>query len=277
MREAQLAAVGKSEKAHKLFQEVVPTVLQPFLERRTGLFSEEGFQAGFSLQMAGEVVQQDTMNRISTTFGAISDSVSTGWEAVYGSSEEGGKLTAENFGKGVEAGTPVAIAETTKMAEGVAAISGSSLPTEGPLAYGEAPYQGGYSIMQAFADGIYSSTEMVREAVEKTLDDSIILTLEEYKSKVEEVTKQKGLLSDVAAGIVREMGGKFTGTVEYEGEVTSMKKEIEASLNLPAFAGVIAAVHKEGHLTRKILTGIYENTKPLKDLKVSPEGKIYTL
>ena len=268
VREGQLAAVGKSETAHKLFEDamdVVPGVLRPLLQET--FVSEEVFQSGFSLQLAGDVARQDIMNRVSTTFAAISDSVSAGWEAMYGSSEEGGKATVENFGTGVEEGTPVAIGKTQDAMQQVANNMGGSLPIDGPLAYGEAPYMGAYSIMESFADGIYDSTEMVRQAVEQTLDDSIILTLEEYKSKVEEVTKQKGLLSDVAAGIVREMGGKFTGTVEYEGEVTGMKQEIEASLNLPAFAGVIAAVHREGHLTRKILTGIYDNTKPLKDLK----------
>jgi hypothetical protein len=139
---------------------------------------------------------------------------------------------------------------------------GGSLPKRGPLAGSEGQnpaYFGGRSIMEQFAAGITDSATMLADAVEDTLDASVYQTFEAYSVKMEELSKQRNLLGSVAKKIVGQFGGEIK-TAEFEGEKINVERRMQAMINIPGMAGVVAAVVSEGAKTQVILKKIREDT-----------------
>ena len=216
---------------------------------------------------------------------SVQDTITEGWNAISQASEEGGRATLEMFGVGIEEAAPDTVARTQESMQQVANQLGGSLPSDGPLANGDPAYFGALSIMETFSQGLIDSTEVVREAMAQTLDDSVIATFEEYGAKVEEMAQKKSLLKSIASQMVRDFGGKLDlGTIQVEGEQSlSAKETFEAALNIPGLAGVIAAIASDGHKTRILLKKIQDNTQTIadsdliKNTKVESSGALTTL
>ena len=212
--------------------------------------------------------------------GGIGGAALLGKESYDGAAGAGFDLAVET-GKGYVLGADVAVKEIDKAQnEKIAPMIGQSLPTEGPLKDGIGAFDGGYETMLSFADGISSAAEMVRLAVEETMNDAVIFTMEEYATKMKSIVEQKNVLEGLAKQMVSNLGGKIETTVDNENDI-NVKKNFEAALSLPGFAGVILAVSNEGAQTRKMLAKILaENEKQTLALEnkspnsVPPTGSI---
>lgn len=180
---------------------------------------------------------------------------------------DGGSLTANQFADGFK---DAMISDGRKKAEdglieGVGKVTSSNSPiAEGPLS-GEresnGAYRGGRFTMEQFALGIYDSNGMIRSAVESTLNDAVLDTMDVYAAKMEELAKKKTFLESVAKSIVEDLGGKIEMHTDADANV-NVKKNFEAALNVPGLAGVILAISNEGAQTRMMLKRILdENIK----------------
>lgn len=179
----------------------------------------------------------------------------------------GGSLTANQFADGFK---DAMINEGKSkidegLIKGVKSRTGVHSPIpEGPLS-GEresnAAYRGGRFTMEQFALGIYDSNGIIRNAVESTLNDSVLTTMDVYAAKMEELAEKKTFLESVAKSIVKDLGGQIETHVDSDANV-NVKKNFEAALNVPGLAGVILAISNEGAQTRMMLKRILdENVK----------------
>jgi len=173
-----------------------------------------------------------------------------------------------SFAEGVEESAPVAKKNVSTALEHVKNMI-SSPATEGPLA-GNADnnplFKGGYDMMQTFAEGLYSGSSLVGDAIKAVLDDSIILTMETYRDKMKELGQKqnKDLMRSIAKQMVRDFGGGIQlGSVEVDGATLDAKQTFEAALEIPGLGGVIAAIASDGHKTRVVLKKIYDETKAI--------------
>lgn len=170
------------------------------------------------------------------------------------SSFNAGYDIAKKTGEGYSAGVQDQVVPMMEISqEEISKLLGGSLPEAGPLQDGVVAYSGGYETMMSFAQGIVDSGEMVRAAVEQTLNDSVILTMETYAAKLQEVAEKKTMLASVAKAIVRDLGGDIQTTVDVAGETENVKAAFEAALAVPGLAGVTLAITQEGAKTRRIL------------------------
>lgn len=187
---------------------------------------------------------------------------------------DGGANTMSEFARGAEESASDLYSRVGGVLEGSVAsqIRGHSPPVEGPLS-NDAAFSGAVGMMENFADGIYSSSELVREAVEQTLNDSVILTIESYQEKMEELGRKKSILRSIAHQMVRDFGGTVKmGSVQVDDVKTNAQATLEAALNVPGMGGVIAAVVSTGHQTNKILSKIYDETKRTADYLSRNDG-----
>ena len=173
----------------------------------------------------------------------------------------GGKTTAEQFINGLTSGLEEGRQSVDDgldfIADGMIAHSPIK---SGPLAgEGEsnAAYRGGYFTMEQFALGITDSTDIIRRAIETTLNDSVILTIDTYAAKMRDLAKQKMFLASVAKAMVKDLGGNIETSIDSESDI-NVKKNFEAAMNLPGLASVVLAVSNEGAQTRKLLKRILE-------------------
>jgi len=146
---------------------------------------------------------------------------------------------------------------------GVANDLGGSLPETGPLAGGYVAYDGGYYTMVAFADGIESGTDMVRAAMENTMNDSVIATMEVYEAKSRELIAKSNMLADLAGSMVKAFGadGRIESSIDVSGEKEMVKKNIIEALSIPGLAGVSAAIVADGARTRMVLGRLLDESK----------------
>jgi len=194
-------------------------------------------------------------------------------EGLLDSAVSGGGETADAFGDGFFDSMSDG-GGYSRMSDGLNAVKrslGGSLPETGPLADGTAAYHGGYETMIAFSDGVLASAEVVREAVEQTLNDSVIYTMEEYGDKMREIVDKKDLFQGLAKQMVKNLGGKIETDVNANADV-NVKKNFQAALSLPGFAGVILAVSNEGAQTRKLLARILSENE--KQTALMPGGRV---
>ena len=232
----------------------------------TKIIGSEGGGAGDqSVFTEFDARAMESTNKIHEAINGMNAQMDSDLNAMAQTSLDGGAAVVEQMGAGFSAGGVTLTEDAIDTIGKVAPIFGHSLPTEGPLGgtEGQNPaYFGGRSIMEQFAEGITDSTEMVRKAITKTLDDSIIVTLETYQAKMEEMSKNKSLLKSVAKQMVRDFGGELDlGKIQMEGEQSlDAKQTFEAALNIPGLAGVIAAIASDGHKTRVVLKKIWDDT-----------------
>ena len=198
---------------------------------------------------------QTMIEKYSTQISQLEDASLLGME---GSTEEAGLMMGEATGKGYAEGVKIA-AEMAKEAQEqyLAPVIGQSLPTEGPLKDGIGAFGGGYETMISFADGITSGTDMVRIATENALDESVILSLDTYATKMRELASQRTFLADVAKSMVKDLTGVQIESDDYEANV-DVKKSFKTAMSLPGLASVVLAVTNEGASTRKMLKKILE-------------------
>jgi methyl-accepting chemotaxis protein len=168
----------------------------------------------------------------------------------------GGKTTAEQFlyglTSGLEEGRQSVDDSLDFITDGMIAHSPIK---SGPLAgEGEsnAAYRGGYFTMEQFALGITDSTDVIKRAIEETLNDSVILTIDTYAQKMKELAEQKMFLTSIAKAMVKDLGGKIETTVDADSDI-NVKKNFEAAMTLPGLASIVLAVSNEGSMTRKLL------------------------
>lgn len=168
----------------------------------------------------------------------------------------GGKTTAEQFlyglTSGLEDGRQSVDDSLDFLTDGMIAHSPIK---SGPLAgEGEsnAAYRGGFFTMEQFALGITDSTDVIKRAIEATLNDSVILTIDTYAQKMKELAEQKMFLTSIAKAMVKDLGGSIETTVDSDADI-NVKKNFEAAMTLPGLASVVLAVSNEGAMTRKLL------------------------
>lgn len=168
----------------------------------------------------------------------------------------GGKTTAEQFINGLTSGLEEG---RQSVDDGLDFITDGMIAhspiKSGPLAgEGEsnAAYRGGYFTMEQFALGITDSTDVIKRAIEATLNDSVILTIDTYAQKMKELAEQKMFLTSIAKAMVKDLGGKIETTVDSDADI-NVKKNFEAAMTLPGLASVVLAVSNEGAMTRKLL------------------------
>jgi hypothetical protein len=175
--------------------------------------------------------------------------------------KSGGTTTGDSFVEGIteslQKGKDVVDKNAGYVAEGV--ISESPIKS-GPLAgekVNNAAYRGGYFTMEQFALGITDSTDMIKRAIEDTLADSVILTIDTYAEKMRDLAEQKMFLASVAKAMVEDLGGNIETSIDSESDI-NVKKNFEAAMNLPGLASVVLAVSNEGAQTRKLLKRILD-------------------
>ena len=187
-----------------------------------------------------------------------------GWQALGGGMSEAGMQLGEDYASGIVDSVPAVEDAAEGFATGVSNVTvGQSPIPEGPLA-DDALYWSGLHLGTLFADGFANSSEYIAEMVGQTLDESVMKTIEEYDAKMENLMKQKDLLDKVAKSIVKGFGGDIK-SAEFEGEKINVEKRMEAMINIPGMAGVVAAVIKSGADTQVILKKIYQETKRTAD------------
>jgi ribosomal protein S9 len=147
-------------------------------------------------------------------------------------------------------------------------------PLAGVGAGGDADpaFMAGYTLMESFAMGIDASSLLVAEAVTRVMDDSVLLTFDAYRMKVEELAKKKPMLASIAEMMVRDFGGSIKN-IEVEGKTENVKANLQAMLSIPGIAGVVAAVVSEGAKTRQILDKIRDNTEKVANAVGEKGGK----
>jgi len=236
------------------------------LEEIRGRVTEQAQTLSDFMSQSGQMMDEKSK--------AMADSaLQSGYDIMY--SEQQGMLE----------GVPMLMDASTQAADAIGSnLIANSPIEEGPLA-GTKPYDSGFYIMEQFAYGIASSTDMVRESVEQVLTDSVLIAMEEYGKKVEELSKKKSMLASLAKTMVRDFAGSLDlGTVKVEGEGDlSAKQTFEAALNVPGLAGVIAAIASDGHKTRVLLKKIYDDTHAIaqsdlvKNTKTNSAGQLAVL
>jgi hypothetical protein len=234
------------------------------LIQNMGMMSAGPFAAGAAWASAPKTTS--TIKKIKQSQQSIDSSLGMDW--VNWDTEpvtRGGETTANAFVDGMTS-TLDNSKEKIDESFGYAAEGGMSRSPikSGPLSgEGEnnAVYRGGYWTMEQFALGVTSSTEMIRSAVDSALNESVIMTIDEYATKMRDLAEQKTFLASVAKSIIRDLGMDIETTVDSNADV-NVKKNLEAALSVPGLASVVLAVSNEGAQTRKLLKRILdENVK----------------
>lgn len=182
---------------------------------------------------------------------------------------ENGKMIAEQVGAGIVSGAP-AIEEG--MSEAILKAADQlpqSEPKEGPMA-GSFLRDSGYEMMMLIGDGIQEAEEEFKGMFGRSLDNSVMTTLEEYDHKIHEWSKKKSLIRSVAAQMVKDFGGNLNfGTIRADGVELNAKKTFEAALEVPGLAGVIAAIVSNGHQDRVLLKSIADDVRVMANSPLS--------
>jgi|GEM_PF-3553484 len=192
---------------------------------------------------------------------------------------ESGKELFTGVAEGIDEAAPVVKQSAEDALNGVRrVVEANSPPEEGPLSAqaGNPLYNGGLGMMMLLSDGIVDGASIVKDAVSQVLNDSILLTMEEYGKKVNELAEKKSMLSGIAKSMARDFGGKLDlGTVKVEGEQSlSAKETFEAALNIPGLGGVIAAIASDGHKTRVLLARIQKDTDAIAQSDLVKNSKV---
>jgi hypothetical protein len=173
----------------------------------------------------------------------------------------GGQTTGDQFIEGIssslEKGKDLV---SDKLAEATSSATAHSPIEYGPLAGtgdANAAYRGGYFVMEQFANGITDSTDMIRIATENALDESVILSLDTYATKMRELASQRTFLADVAKSMVKDLTDVQIESDDTEANV-NVKKSFKTAMSLPGLASVVLAITNEGASTRKMLKSILE-------------------